>query len=170
MSAIRLVYVTIRCGEREGQPMDIFDTDAMKADMEREKKAEDSAVGWSVAALNGFLKAAQELGTPVVELDMESDAAEASGIAIGNWPTAEKDGKKVAEYYRIVRDTSWGPAYPAEDGNGLTMTLDGRIFLKRNVSSAEDAAKWICGITANNLDTAKAVFDSALKGQPMAVA
>jgi hypothetical protein len=152
--------------------MDVFDTEAVKADMEREKEAQNSALEschtWSVAALEGFLKAAQEVQTPIVALDMGSPAAEASGIAIGRWPTAMKGGKRVAEYYRIVRDSSYG-VWPAQDGRGLTLALDGQICLKGEASSAEDAASWICRITGNNLDTAKQVFDSALKGQPMSI-
>jgi len=152
--------------------MDIFDTEAVKADMEREKNAEDSAFElchtWSLTALNSFLKAAQEVQTPIVELDMESPAAQASGIAIGRWPTAKKGDRTVAEYYRIVRDSSY-QVWPAQDGRGLTLTLDGEVYLKGGASSAEDAAKWICQVTGNNLDTAKQVFDSALKGQPMAI-
>lgn len=154
--------------------MDIFDTDSLKADIEREKKAEDSAVEschiWCVAALNGFLKAAQKVGTPIAELDMESDAARGStgrNDLIPNWRTAVEGGAKVAKYYPIVRDTGW-PGVVA-DGQGLTLDVDGRIYLAGGESNAEAAAAWICRITDNSLDTAKGVFDSALRGKPIAV-
>ena len=152
--------------------MDVFDTDAVKADMEREKRAADSALEschtWSVAALNSFLKAAQEVQTPIVALDMGSPAVEASGIAIGHWPTTKKGGKTVAEYYRIVRDSSY-PVWPAQDGQGLSMTTSGEICLKGKEASVDDAAHWLSQVTGNDLDTAKQVFDSALKGQSMAI-
>lgn len=154
--------------------MDVFNTEAIKADMELEKTADESAFeschAWSVAALNGFLEAAQEVGTPIVELDMASGAVRAAGIAMTSWPTAKKGDRTVAEYHRIVSgDAKWGGG-PAQDGSGLTIASDGQIYLERAKSTTEDAATWICQVTDSDLDTAKAVFDSALKGQPMAVA
>ena len=172
-SQYRATPTRMDLGERqEREAMDIFDTDAIKADMEREKAAQESALeschAWSVAALNGFLKAASEVQTPIVRLDMGSPAAEASGIAIGHWPTTKTGGHAVAEYYRIVQDSSFG-VWPAQDGQGLSMATSGEICLKGKEASVEDAAHWLSQVTGNNLETAKNVFDSALRGKPLSV-
>jgi hypothetical protein len=103
---------------------------------------------------------------------MESDAAQVSrlpGIAIECWPTAQKDGQTVAEYYRIVRDTSYS-LWPEPDVRCLTIALDGQICLEGEASNADHAALCICRIADNNLDTAKGVFDSVLRVKPIAIA
>jgi len=152
--------------------MDIFDTKAIRADMERDTEAENHAYeschAWSVAALGGFVRAAQEVQTPVVELDMGSFAAQASGIALACWPTTSEGDKKLARYYSIVRDTSY-EVWPAQDGQGLTLSTDGQVFLMGKACSVDVAARWMCRITGNSLDSAKGVFDSALRGRPVAI-
>lgn len=154
------------------ESVSVFDTAAIRAEMEQEKASKDDAYQschtYSVAALNSFVRAAQDVNTPVVELDLNSFAAQASGIALGRWPSANEDGRTIARYYSVIRDTSF-EVWPAMDGQGLTITLDGQVFLIGKPCSLDDAAAWICRITGSSLDTAKEVFDSALRGKPMSI-
>lgn len=148
--------------------MDPFDTENIKASMGDTQSRISECESWCVTALESFRRAAQDVGTPVVALDMNSMAAQAAGIAKAPWPTSNESGTQVAQYYRILTDSSLN-VWPAADGFGLTQSLDGQFFLKGRASSLTDAASFVARATGYELDQAKEVFNAALRGESLSV-
>jgi hypothetical protein len=148
--------------------MEPFDTAAISAGMKEDEARKTAFASWCVSALQGFAKAAVEVGTPVVSLEMDSFAARAAGVGKAPWPTSLVDDKQVAVYYRIVRYNGRDGAWPALDGYGLTQSLDGQLFLRSNVSNENDASDFLGKATGYDLEKVKELFDAALRGESLA--
>jgi hypothetical protein len=148
--------------------MDPFDTEAIKASMGGTQSQVAECVNWCLSAMESFGRAAQDVGTPVVALEMDSFAARAAGIAKAPWPTSSIDGKQVAQYYRILTNRGF-EVWPAADGYGLTQSVDGQLFLKGKTSSIPDAAGFVAKAAGYDLEQAKEVFHAALRGEAYSV-
>jgi transposase InsO family protein len=93
--------------------VDVFDTAGIKAQMQQEAtqlaEARSVCLTWAKAALEGFVDAAEEVGTPITSLDMASLAARASGIAkalVSPWRVAI--GRLGASVGGPIRDVTVG--------------------------------------------------------------
>lgn len=146
-----------------------FDIESIKAGMSGEQSKIDECLTWCVAALRGFQSAATEVGTPVISLDMKSVAAQASGIAKASWPTSIVGGQQVAQYYRILTNSEFSHAWPAADGQGLTFSTNGQLFLQGNSASVSDVAAYLVQLTRYDLEQLKEIFNAALRGEAYSV-
>jgi hypothetical protein len=150
--------------------MDPFDTAAISAGMKDDEARKAEFVAWCLTALEGFIKAAGEVGTPVVGLEIGSLAFRAAGVGAAPWPRTQVDDKEVAQYYRILTYNGRDGAWPALDGYGLTQSLDGQIFLRSKVSNEIEAAAYLGKATGYDLDAVKELFNAALRGEALAFA
>ena len=154
--------------ELEKVDMEPFDTAAISAGMKDEETRKAEFTEWGISALQGFGKAAIEVGTPVVSLDMSSLEARASGVGLSSWPTSKVDGKTVAQYIRIMRFS--GPdgwPWPTLDGWGLTQSLDGQLYLRQKASNENDVVAFLGKVTGFDLERVKEVFNAALRGESL---
>jgi hypothetical protein len=128
----------------------------------------DPSTQWCLTALESFGRTARDLGTPVISLDLESTVARASGIAKAPWPTSSVDGKQIAQYYRILQSSVF-EIWAAQDGYGLTQSLNGQFFLEAKSVTASEAAAFVSRVAGRDLNQAKELINAALRGEPYSV-
>jgi len=141
-----------------------FDVSAIRGDMNQGQRGEEECVAFCRSALEHFNATAKQVGTPVIEVEADSMAARAAGIAMGKWPTVA--GK--ARYYRILVNRRFGDiVWTGGDGRGLTQTEDGQFYFEGETVDAGAVAVSVAKLTAYDTDQARQVFESALRGEAL---
>lgn len=144
---------------------DPFDIDAIKNSIDDRDSARDACVDYCRSALEGFVAAAQQIGTKMVRLSSGHLAAKAAGIS-KPWPKTGGFMDKEYLYYRIVR-SNHSEVWAANDGRGLTVGPSGdRFYLKSRTVSVQAAAHFVAALVDYDIDRAKELFADALRGEP----
>jgi hypothetical protein len=141
-----------------------FDLNAIKDEANRSEVARTECIDYCRAALQNFVEAAKQLETKPVHLPKGHVAARAAGVS-KPWPAVGGFGDKEYRYYRILRQ-NWSDNWAANDGRGLTVSLDGRTFyLESRETTIEKAAHFTASLVDHDRDVAKRLFEDALRGE-----
>lgn len=140
-----------------------FESDAIRGGMEADQAKSEECIAYCRSALQHFNTTAKSVGTPVVEVESGSMAAQAAGIAMGSWPMV--DGR--ARYYRILTNGTFDHVWTAADGQGLTQTEDGHLHFEGRSAGVDDVAKAVARMAGFDSDQAKRVFEAALRGEAL---
>lgn len=141
-----------------------FDIDGLKREQIYGEITRSETVQQAEELLRAFIPAAQEIKTPLRTVPADSNAVQATGIAIASWPKTE-EGEY--HYYPLLTSNAFDSFWLAAESQGLSVIPSGQFYLKGDPVSSEDAAHWLAELAKWDPTAIRNALTNALKGHPM---